>query len=301
MLSLTVDGRRIHDISSFYAELNRVFMQGVGWRLGSSLDALNDLLYGGYGALEGAEEAEIRWIAFDETQQALGVPATRAWLRAKLGRDGFDHAAVAADLDALDAGQGKTYVERVMEVFAEHPQWEIVPVDAGDDAFGDHVRRGCAAARELADRVAAGEVDAAMRRIRRLWVMTEAPSACPDAWAEIWAGVRDAADPAQVMSARDRRRLAALGSPVSVFRGALAGAKRGWSWTLERDVAVDFALRYEDEPDESGGGVVCSAEVPQEAILALFTEGGETEVVLDPARLDWEAVTVETVRQDRRC
>ena len=30
---LTLDGTRIHDIPSFYDEINRVFMQGVDWTL----------------------------------------------------------------------------------------------------------------------------------------------------------------------------------------------------------------------------------------------------------------------------
>lgn len=51
--TLTIDGSRIHDIPSFYDEINRVFMTGVDWTLGPSLDALDDLLYGGYGALDG--------------------------------------------------------------------------------------------------------------------------------------------------------------------------------------------------------------------------------------------------------
>ena len=30
---LTIDGSRIRDIASFYDEINRVFMAGVGWPL----------------------------------------------------------------------------------------------------------------------------------------------------------------------------------------------------------------------------------------------------------------------------
>ena len=50
MLTLRLDGRLIHDIASFYDEINRVFMAGEDWQLGPSLDALDDMLRGGYGA-----------------------------------------------------------------------------------------------------------------------------------------------------------------------------------------------------------------------------------------------------------
>lgn len=130
MLTLTVDGRRIHDISSFYDELNRVFMEGVDWRLGASLDALNDMLHGEYGALEGVDEAVIDWIAFEETREVLGAHTTRAWLRAKLGQGAFNQARIAERLTALDEGRGQTYFDLVLEVFGDHPRWRINPLPA---------------------------------------------------------------------------------------------------------------------------------------------------------------------------
>ncbi|MDO5676448.1 MAG: hypothetical protein Q4G35_02945 [Propionibacteriaceae bacterium] len=291
--TFTIDGRRIHDISSFYAELNRVFMQDVGWRLGASLDALNDLLHGGYGALHGVDEAEIDWLALEETRQALGLSATRAWLRAKLGHGSFSQAAVEEQLAELEAGWGPTYFDLVLEVFGDHPQWRINPVPAEEDAFGQHVRTGCGEARALADRMSDGEINAVLPLIRRLWIETEAPSACSDAWTEIWSEVGRAPNPALVMRAGDRRKLAALGPRVQVFRGALQGNERGWSWTLDRAVAEDFGRRYDDEGSSIGDGVLCTTEVPRDAILALFSEGDETEVILNPAELTWGDVSIE--------
>jgi hypothetical protein len=58
-LTLRLDGRRITGIPSFYDEVNRVFMADESWTLGPSLDALDDLLYGGYGALHGADRVRV--------------------------------------------------------------------------------------------------------------------------------------------------------------------------------------------------------------------------------------------------
>ncbi|MGH6861799.1 MAG: barstar family protein, partial [Phyllobacterium sp.] len=53
--TFTIDGNRICDIPSFYEEINRVFMAGEDWQLSANLDALNDMLHGGFGAIKGGE------------------------------------------------------------------------------------------------------------------------------------------------------------------------------------------------------------------------------------------------------
>ncbi|MBT2766370.1 barstar family protein [Stenotrophomonas sp. ISL-67] len=120
-LVLMLAGSAINDIPSFYAEINRVFMADEDWQLGHSLDALDDMLYGGYGVLAGHESAKVIWQDMEHTRSALGVDATRAWLQGKLAGSGkFNEANIAAQLKALDAGEGQTYFQIVMEIFAAH-------------------------------------------------------------------------------------------------------------------------------------------------------------------------------------
>lgn len=110
----------MHGIDDFYAEMNRLVMAGEDWQLGASLDGLNDLLYGGIGALVGDDDPRFVWVGHEQSRRALGTQTTRRWLTAKL--DGpFDHALIQQQLDALDAGSGKTYFELILEIFAEHP------------------------------------------------------------------------------------------------------------------------------------------------------------------------------------
>ncbi|MET4618185.1 RNAse (barnase) inhibitor barstar [Stenotrophomonas sp. 2619] len=119
---LVVDGSAVHDIASFYAEINRVFMAAEDWQLGPSLDALDDLLYGGYGALAGHAAVSVHWADIAHSRAALGVAATRAWLQAKRARPGtFNPGAIDAQLDALARGHGQTYFDIVMDIFAAHP------------------------------------------------------------------------------------------------------------------------------------------------------------------------------------
>ncbi|WP_256728744.1 barstar family protein [Microbacterium oleivorans] len=122
-----LDGRRIRDIPSLYAELDRVLMPDEPWQLGESMDALDDLLYGGYGVLARATGARIVWTDHERARIALGVDATRAWYQGKLARPGLFAAGPAqAALDDLDRGAGATYFDLVVRVFADHPEVDLV-------------------------------------------------------------------------------------------------------------------------------------------------------------------------------
>lgn len=125
-LMLTIDGAAIVDIPSLYTELNRVFMENVDWTLGESLDALDDMLYGGYGTLHGHQHAVVVWRDAQASRAALGTAATRQWLLHKLQQPGtFNTALIARQLDALADGTGPTYFELIEQVFADHPDIEL--------------------------------------------------------------------------------------------------------------------------------------------------------------------------------
>lgn len=127
MTDFVIEGARITDIASLYDELNRVFMVGEDWRLGESLDALHDMLFGGYGALAGAATPTIIWRDAEASRAALSVAATVELLRARLPEQShFNNAPIAAQLDALAAGHGTTYFDIVLQVFAEHPNITLV-------------------------------------------------------------------------------------------------------------------------------------------------------------------------------
>lgn len=121
-ITLTIEGNRIRDIASFYDEINRVFMAGEDWTLGASLDALDDLLYGGYGALLGSDRAILIWRNMEASRQALGRDTTRAHYLGKLQQPStYDTARIHRDLEALESGTGPTYFEIILQIIADHP------------------------------------------------------------------------------------------------------------------------------------------------------------------------------------
>lgn len=122
-----IDGRRIHDIASFYDEINRVLMSGEDWRLAESLDALDDLFYGGYGAIKGAEPVRLEWTHFSRMEAALGLDATLAQLRRKLDQPKtYDVALARRRIEALQAGEGQTYLRTIRDILASHPNITLV-------------------------------------------------------------------------------------------------------------------------------------------------------------------------------
>lgn len=125
--TFSIAGRAIRDIPTFYAEINRVFMADEDWQLADSLDALDDMLYGGYGAIKGREPVRIVWQDIAESRAALGEAATRAFLGEKLKRpDRFDRDMIDRQLDALDHGMGQTYFDIVLQIIRDHPNIELV-------------------------------------------------------------------------------------------------------------------------------------------------------------------------------
>ena len=123
---LTIDGARINDIAGFYAEINRVFMSQGDWQLGISLDALDDMLYGGYGAAQGNAPVRLRWLNAEHSRSRLDIAATRAHYLEKLSRpDTFSYQHWLGKFHALEVGQGPTYFEQICQVIAGHPRFTL--------------------------------------------------------------------------------------------------------------------------------------------------------------------------------
>jgi len=127
MNNLVIDGNKIHDITSFYNEINRVFMQNEDWKLGESLDAFSDLLYGGFGAIKGKEPVQFIWENINKSKDALGIDATKAFYKDKLEDPStYNVDWVKEKLEALENGEGQTYFEIIIEIIREHPNIELL-------------------------------------------------------------------------------------------------------------------------------------------------------------------------------
>lgn len=126
MKEYRIDGSEVHSIDDLYEQLNRELMADQDWRLGSTLDGLNDVLYRIESQIRAGEPATLVWTEHAHSRDALGFDATERWLQDKLSRpQSFNRKGIQADLDALRGGTAKTYFERVVEVFADHPLLDV--------------------------------------------------------------------------------------------------------------------------------------------------------------------------------
>ncbi|MGS2761334.1 barstar family protein [Sinomicrobium sp. M5D2P9] len=118
---IMIHGENICDIASFYDEINRVFMDGEDWKIGQSLDALNDLLYGGFGIIRDTGPVILVWTNMEKNRNDLGLEATISWYGGKLKNpSGFDVKWVNEKLEALENGTGQTFFDIVLDIISEH-------------------------------------------------------------------------------------------------------------------------------------------------------------------------------------
>jgi RNAse (barnase) inhibitor barstar len=122
MTEYRIDGVEAGGIADLYAQFNREFMRDEDWEMGTSLDALDDVLYKLDSASRDGDPAVVVWHDHARSRETLGHETTERWILDKLARPGtFDEARLMSDLEALRNGTGKTYFEIVLDVFADHP------------------------------------------------------------------------------------------------------------------------------------------------------------------------------------
>jgi RNAse (barnase) inhibitor barstar len=121
MKQIRLNGDYIVDIPSFYQEVNQVFMLEEDWKIGNSLDAFSDLLYGGVGVIKGNEPVNLIWNNIDRSREALGYETTRRYYQEKLKPGSpFNQEYFGEQLSALENGTGKTYFDIILEIIGEH-------------------------------------------------------------------------------------------------------------------------------------------------------------------------------------
>lgn len=125
--TIVINGNSFNNLSSFYEEVEHLFTKDLDWKLGHSLDALNDILYGGFGVYEPNEEIKVVWQNIGKSKKDLGVEETKLWYEKKIesnfsvNKPFFD-----AKLKALNEGNGQTLFDTIIEIFNNHKHIELV-------------------------------------------------------------------------------------------------------------------------------------------------------------------------------
>lgn len=109
-----------------------------------------------------------------------------------------------------------------------------------------------------------------------VWTDSEEPGINYDIWAQ---KVFTSTGSLLTMNVEERSFYDSLFEPITIYRGANTEkhAKKGLSWTLNRDKAIWFAKRYSRSPHS---GWLATAIVTKKQIAAIFQRRGEDEVVV---------------------
>ena len=114
------------------------------------------------------------------------------------------------------------------------------------------------------------------------WIKAEAPNMDVNVRKMELVELFSQADKKSLMTEAEQKRFADLTETVTVYRGVTSyNAKnvRALSWTLDRSKAEWFAHRFSED------GKVYQAQINKADILAIFTSRNESEVVLNPRKL----------------
>ena len=124
---IQIDGSKIQDLTSLYKEFNDKLMPNEDWELGESLDALDDLLYGGFGEINGNEAIRFVWTDFERMKELFGYDFTLNFYQNKLKYpEVFKAELIQNSIEELQNGNGKTYFEIILEIIESHSNIELV-------------------------------------------------------------------------------------------------------------------------------------------------------------------------------
>jgi hypothetical protein len=138
------------------------------------------------------------------------------------------------------------------------------------------------------------------RLLSEIWTDTEQPSRILNSWIELFTNPRLKRE--YLMSPEELAYYHALPDQVQIWRGAGHPCyARGISWTTDTYQAAWFAVRF---ARNEGSVRIFSVTVSRKAIIAYFSGGTESEVIIDPRSLGTvqglPRTTAEITAADRR-
>jgi RNAse (barnase) inhibitor barstar len=121
--TIYLQGSQFHDLEGFY----QVFYQSIEWKEdwapAHNLDALNDVLYN----CLPKQTTNLIWENSQKSAADLGVESTQEFYRRKIEQGSpYNITWAKEQLDKLEAGNGQTLFEIILEIFRSHPSVNLV-------------------------------------------------------------------------------------------------------------------------------------------------------------------------------
>jgi len=117
---IVINGNHFSDIEGFYDEAYRVLTSGLDWQPAHNLDALNDILYGGFGTFSLGEPIVLEWINYPKSRKDLGrEPSIRYYESRAAGLSGKRADYFQGLADQLKTGGGETLIGMISGMIGE--------------------------------------------------------------------------------------------------------------------------------------------------------------------------------------
>lgn len=117
-----LNGNDFDDLEGFYLVIYKLMTLYEDWKPAHNLDALNDMLYSGFG-----EEAILIWENSEKSKIDLGTDATIDFYQNKINKGyPFNVEWAQEKLDELEVRKGQTLFDILVEIFSEHPKIKLI-------------------------------------------------------------------------------------------------------------------------------------------------------------------------------
>ena len=126
MRTIEINGNEFSNLSEFYDEVERKMTKGLNWKIGRNLNALNDVLSGGFGVQEVGETYQLNWTNADKSKSDLSWTRTVEFIENKLKNcHPTNIELVKKDLDDAKNQKGKTLWEIIIGIIKENKQIKL--------------------------------------------------------------------------------------------------------------------------------------------------------------------------------
>lgn len=120
-ISFEIDGNNFSNLSEFYDEIERKLTKNLDFKIGRNLDALNDVLRGGFGTYEYEEPFTLVWKNIEKSKNDFGYKATIEYYNENLKKCNPSNIQYLKEMiKDVDIKKGETLFEEIIGIIQGH-------------------------------------------------------------------------------------------------------------------------------------------------------------------------------------
>ena len=125
--TILLDGNRFSTLQSFYEEVEKKCTKDLSWSIGRNLNALNDVLRGGFGVHDYEEKVQLIWLSSDKSRHDLGWEEMVNYLSVKLTTcHPSNTEAVKIEITKAKNHTDQTLFELIVALIQEHEHIDLL-------------------------------------------------------------------------------------------------------------------------------------------------------------------------------